>query len=164
MCIVFRYFYVYASARDDKILHWLLTVRHYTFRFTIKCIYYILYNIIILYSHISIRLSEIRDNDLRGGGHVVLIESSHNMIIIIIIIKPVRPARAAQRCVQRSLPKVIYYYIIKITIFLLLLPFTKKKRDALSEIRNMTAASATVFISEQHALFFYNFVFTLIFF
>lgn len=34
---------------------------------------------------------EIRDNDLRGGGHVVLIESSHN--IMIIIIKPVRPAR-----------------------------------------------------------------------
>lgn len=55
-----------------------------------------MYHIIIIYyyiySHISIHnILEIRDNDLRGGEHVVLIESSHN--IMIIIIKPVGPAR-----------------------------------------------------------------------
>jgi len=47
-----------------------------------------MYHIIIIYyyiySHISIHnILEIRDNDLRGGGHVVLIESSHNIMIII---------------------------------------------------------------------------------
>lgn len=82
---------MYAAVPDDKILRWLLTVRHYTF---LPSNAYIIFYI-ILYSHISIHISEIRDNDLRSGGHVVLIESSHN-IMIIIIIKPVRPARAAQ--------------------------------------------------------------------
>jgi len=56
-----------------------------------------MYHIIILlyiFAHFyTYNILETRDNDLRGGEHVVLNESSHNTMMIIIIIKPVRPAR-----------------------------------------------------------------------
>lgn len=102
---------------DDKILRGLLAVRHITRFCHIECVHY------NIRTYLYIILLEIRDNDLRGGHVVALIESSRNNI------EP---------------PKVIYYYNYDFffIIIIILLPFTKK-RDALSKISNTTAASAT---------------------